>query len=111
MNSESKNKRMTDKQKRAYTAVIKKLKEQKGITIKYAEMQSDLQDCKDRQKKIVELKQQFTSLPAVQEEADKSYKKLQNIIEDINEYMSILHPAGLLDMGSGTSGKSIVGQG
>jgi len=33
------------------------------------------------------------------EEADKSVKKLQSIIDDINEYMTVLHPEGLIDIG------------
>jgi len=99
-----------DKQKKRIVAITRQLKEQKGVTIKQSELAQDLASCKQRQKKVLEIKEQFKDVPVIQEQANESHKKLQRIIDDLNDYMAILHPEGLLDYGSG-SAKSIVGNG
>jgi F0F1-type ATP synthase alpha subunit len=52
---------------------------------------------------ILEIKEANKDHPNVLEEADKSVKKLQGIIDDINEYMTVLHPDGLIDIGGDTN--------
>jgi len=100
---------MNEKDKIRVTALAKKLKEQKGITIKQAGLQSDVTKLKKDQDKIKKIKSGSESL-AVHKEADTAVKKLQSIIDDLNDYMTVLHPEGLLDYGSGGGGK-IMGQG
>jgi hypothetical protein len=102
---------LNDKQKRAATAITRGLKEKKGLSIKQSELLQEIDDCKKRQKKALEIKEANAKSPVVVEKADETYRKLQNIIDDINEYMSILHPEGLLDYGSGASGGKVMGQG
>jgi hypothetical protein len=97
-----------DKQKRRVVAITKQLKEQKGITVKKAELLAGINDFKKTQQEILKVKSEYSDCPLVQEEADKEHKKLQKIIDDLNEYMKVLHPEGLLDMGSSSSP---VGQG
>ena len=101
---------MNEKDKIRVRALARKLKEKKGITIKQVGLQSDVSRLKKDQEKIKELKKQSES-PAVHKEADLAVSKLQAIIDDLNDYMSVLHPEGLLDYGSGTSGKQVMGQG
>jgi hypothetical protein len=102
---------LNDKQKRRLVALTKQVREQKGITIKKAELDQDIARYKKTQQEILKQKEGFEDNIEVTTAVDKGYKKLQGIIDDLNDYMRVLHPAGLLDMGSGTSGKSIVGQG
>ncbi len=102
---------LNDKQKRRLIALTKQVKEQKGISIKKAELDQDIARYKKAQQEVLKQKEGFENNLEVTTAVDKGYKQLQNIIDDINEYMRVLHPAGLLDMGSGSSGKSVVGQG
>jgi len=102
---------LNDKQKKAVVAITRQLKEQKGLTIKQSELLQEIDDCKKRQKRALEIKQENEKLPAIAQKADDTHKKLQNIINELNEYMSILHPEGLLDYGSGAGGKQVMGQG
>ena len=108
--SKDKKERFSEKQKRQIVAITRKLKEQKGITIKPSEVDHDLKDLKETIKKIDSIKEEFKDTPAVVEEADKGKKRLMKIISDMNEYMAVLHPEGLLDYGSGSGGK-VMGQG
>lgn len=101
---------LNEKQKKAAIAITRKLRKDKGFTVKQAELLQGIDDCKQKQRKILEIKKENEESPAVVEEADKAYKQLQKIIDDVNEYMAILHPEGLLDYGSGPTGK-VMGQG
>lgn len=101
---------LNDKQKRNAIAIARKLKKDKGFTIKQSELLHEIDDCKKRQKKALEIKNENSDSPAVVEKADQTHKQLQKIIDDINDYMSVLHPEGLIDYGAGPTGK-VMGQG
>jgi hypothetical protein len=101
---------MNEKDKIRVKALAKKLKEKKGINIKQSGLQSDINRLKKDQEKIIKLKSESESL-VIHKEADLAVKKLQSIIDDINDYMTVLHPEGLLDYGSSTSGGKVMGQG
>lgn len=102
---------LNDKQKRRIIALTKQVREQKGIAIKKGELDQDIARYKKAQQEILKQKEGFENNLEVTTAVDKGYKQLQTIIDDLNEYMRVLHPEGLLDMGSGSSGKSVVGQG
>lgn len=100
-----------DKQKKRFVAIARQLKEQKGLTIKQNEIVEDLKRYKKAQEDILKVKEEYQGNEAVSKAADDSCKRLQKIIGDLNEYMSILHPTGLIDFGSGKGGKQVVSQG
>ena len=100
-----------DKKKKRIVAIARQLKDKKGLTIKQNELNQDLTRFKTAQKEILKVKEEYKGVEIVEKEADAKYKKLQSIIDELNEYMSILHPEGIIDYGSGASGKKIVGQG
>ena len=100
---------MNEEQQKKFTAIIRQLKKQKGLTIKHAELNEELKFYKDKQKEVKAIKAGSDN-KVVHEEADKQNKKLQNIIDDLNDYMKVLHPEGLLDYGTGAGGQ-VVGQG
>ena len=102
---------LNDKEKRRFVAIAKEMKKKKNFVVKQPEMRAGIQEYQKAQKELLDLKEEYKNYPAVVQKADESYKQLQTIIDDLNEYMRVLHPAGLLDMGSGSSGKSVVGQG
>lgn len=97
-----------DKQKRRAIAITRQLKEQKGITVKKGELLAGVNEFKKTQQEILKVKNEYADCPLVQEKADEEFKKLQKIIDDLNDYMKVLHPEGLLDLGSASSP---VGQG
>jgi hypothetical protein len=90
----------TEKQKKRIIAIARQLKEQKGFTFKHSEYVEDLARFKKAQSDILKVKEEYKGVDVVEKEADKEYKKLQSIIDEINDYMQILHPEGLLDFGS-----------
>lgn len=100
-----------DKRKRRIVAVSKKLKEDKGLVVKSSDLQKAIADYKQIQKDYQQVKEKYKDSEAVVKRADESTKKVQTIIDELNEYMRVLHPEGLLDMGTGSSGKAIVGHG
>jgi hypothetical protein len=102
---------MNEDQKKKFVAIVRQLKKQKGLNIKQAEVTKDLNRIQKAQQDILKVKEEYKDEPAVQKEADKEYKKLQGIVNDLNEYMKVLHPEGLLDFGTGSTGQQIVGQG
>ncbi|MDA0771764.1 MAG: hypothetical protein O3C63_02355 [Cyanobacteria bacterium] len=91
---------LNEKEKTRFLAILKAMKEQKGYVVKQSELQADIKHYKKSQAEIEDLKKEYSDCPAVLKEADAQKKKLQNIINDLNQYMQILHPEGLLDMGS-----------
>ena len=102
---------LNENQKRKFVAVIRQLKKQKGITIKQSDLMEDINHFKKAQEGILKIKEEYKDEEVVQKEADKEYKKMQNIVNELNEYMKILHPEGLLDFGTGAGGQQIMGQG
>jgi len=90
----------TEKQKKRIIAIARQLKEQKGLTFKHSEFVQDLTRAQKAQTDILKVKEEYKGVDVVEKEADKEYKKLQSIIDEINDYMQILHPEGLLDFGS-----------
>lgn len=102
---------LNDKQRNRLKALVKGLKEKKGVSIKQSEVLAGIKGYKEIQKEILTVKEKYKESPAVQKEADIQYQKLQAVIDDVNEYMKILHPEGLIDFGSGSSGKTLMGQG
>lgn len=93
----------SEQEKKRFQAIIRRLRKEKGIRIHKHELDTDLLKLKKAQQSIIEIKEAHKDQPTVIEEADKSVKKLQTIIDDINEYMSVLHPEGLIDMGGDTN--------
>lgn len=102
---------MNDQERKRFVAITRRLKEQKGITIKQSEVAVLLEKLKKGYKDVSAVKEEYKSYDAVKEEADIELKKIQSIINDLNEYMSILHPEGLIDFGTGKGGKQVVSQG
>lgn len=89
----------SEQEKKRFKAIIRRLRKEKGIRIYKHELDTDLLRLKKAQQSILEIKEASKDQPNVIEEADKSVKKLQGIIDDINEYMTVLHPEGLIDIG------------
>ncbi len=102
---------MDDKSKRKIVAIAKQLKEKKGFVVNQQEVNKDIMRYKKAQQEILKVKEAHKGIEIVEKEADQSCKKLQGIIDDLNEYMRVLHPEGLLDLGSGSSGQFAMGQG
>lgn len=102
---------MNENQKKKFVAVVRQLKKQKGVTVKQSDLMKDINHFKQAQQDILKVKEQYKDEEIVQKEADKEYKKMQNIVNELNDYMKVLHPEGLLDFGTGTNGQAIVGQG
>lgn len=102
---------MNEDQKKKFVAVVRQLKKQKGITVKQADLAKDINHFKEAQQEILKVKEEYKDEELVQKEADKEYKKLQGIVNELNDYMKVLHPEGLLDFGTGTNGQQVVGQG
>ncbi len=99
----------SDKEKRRLIALTRALKEEKGLSIKKNELDIDIARFRDAQKQLEVIKQEYKDSPAVVKEAEKESAKLQTIVEQLNEYMSIIHPEGLLDInGDGGKGKSMM---
>ncbi|MDD9897392.1 MAG: hypothetical protein OXU45_00165 [Candidatus Melainabacteria bacterium] len=101
---------LDEKEKKRFVAIARAMKSQKGYIVKQNELQTDISSHKEAQKKLDKVKEEYSDCPAVIKEADQQKQKLQNIIDDLNDYMRVLHPEGLLDMGSGNSG-TVVSQG
>jgi|GEM_PF-3142909 len=98
-----------DKEKRRLIALTRALKEEKGLSIKKMELDSDIARFRDAQKQLEVIKQEYKDSPAVVKEAEKESAKLQSIVDQLNEYMSVIHPEGLLDIGGDTGkGKSVM---
>ncbi len=102
---------MNDQEKKRFVAIARRLKDQKGITIKHSEVGLLLGKLKQGHQDVSKVKEQYKDVEAVYKEADTELKKIQDIINDLNEYMSILHPTGLIDFGSGKGGKQVVSHG
>ena len=93
----------SEQEKKKFKAIIRRLRKEKGLRIYKHELDTDLLKLKKAQQSILEIKEANKDHPNVLEEADKSVKKLQGIIDDINEYMTVLHPDGLIDIGGDTN--------
>ncbi len=102
---------LNDKEKRRFVAIAKEMKKKKNFVIKQTGMRAGITEYQKAQKELLELKEEYKDCPAVVQKAEENYKKLQGIIDDLNEYMRVLHPEGLLDLGSGSSGQFAMGQG
>ena len=102
---------MNENQKKKFVAIVRQLKKQKGVTVKQADLMKDINHFKKAQQDILKVKEEYKDHEIVQKEADKEYKKMQNIVNELNEYMKVLHPEGLLDFSTGSTGQAIVGQG
>ncbi len=102
---------LNDKQRKKFVAIVRQLKKQKGVAIKQQELNQDIERYKKAQEEILVIKEQNLGLKDVESYADDKVKKLQGIIDELNEYMKILHPEGLLDLGIGSAGKAIVSNG
>lgn len=102
---------MNEKSKKRFVAIARQLKEQKGVLLKQAELTEGIKTLKEAQVKIDKTQKANPDSAAVQQDSEEKKKKLQDIIDELNDYMKILHPEGLLNMGKGSSGKSVMGQG
>lgn len=102
---------MNEDQKKKFVAIVRQLKKQKGISIKQAEVTKDIKRFQKAQQDILKVKEEYKGNTIVENEADKENKKLQSVINELNDYMKILHPEGLLDFGTGSTGQQVVGQG
>ncbi len=102
---------LSEKEKRRVIAITRQLKEQKGIGVDPKEINADIKIYRDKLAGLDAVKKEYSDLPAIVEEAEQEQKKLQSIINDLNEYMEVLHPEGLLDFGSGSKGTKTMGAG
>ncbi len=99
----------SDKEKRRLIALTRALKEEKGIQLKKIELDNDIARFRDAQKQLEVIKQEYKDSPVVVKEAEKESAKLQIIVDQLNEYMSLIHPEGLLDIGNNDGkGKSMM---
>ncbi|MCH2226489.1 MAG: hypothetical protein MK033_01830 [Candidatus Caenarcaniphilales bacterium] len=104
----------TDQEKRRFKAIVKRLRKEKGIRFYKHECEEDLARAKKGMSELEKIKEESKDMPIVVEEAEKAHKKLQTIVSNLNEYMSILHPEGLFDIGDegdSTPQKTIVASG
>lgn len=97
----------SEKKKKQIVAITKKLREDKGIIIKKHELDHDINEYRKKQKALEDIEKKYEGTPAVQEAARDSKNKLQSIIDDLNDYMSVLHPEGLIDIGPSAQGGSM----
>lgn len=102
---------LNEKEKRRLVALVKGLKTQKGITLNQNSANKGIQELKGIQKEILQVKKEYPDSAEVKDKADKEFNRLQNIIDNLNEYMTVLHPEGLIDLGSGSGGGKVMGQG
>lgn len=102
---------LNDKEKKKLIALTRRLKEEKGITIKKAEIDGDIQRFRKAQEEIQAVENEYKDYPAVVEEAKQSRQKLQSIIDELNEYMGVVYPEGLIDLGSGPQGQAVMANG
>lgn len=89
----------SEQEKKRFKAIIRRLRKEKGIRIYKHELDSDIAKIQNDIKAIEKIKEEHKDTPVVVEEADKAHKKLKGIIDDLNDYMSVLHPEGLIDLG------------
>lgn len=87
------------KNKRRAIAITKKLKEEKGINLTKAGFDVGLKQYQKAQEQIRK-EAEGSNSPEVKRVADESCQKLQGIIDDINYYMGIVYPEGLIDIGT-----------
>jgi hypothetical protein len=92
----------TEQEKRRIIAITRKLREDKGIVIRKSDLDQDLARVKSSQDNIVKSKKLDTSKEHAAK-ADESTKKLQEVIDNLNEYMSVLHSANLIEIDVGGS--------
>ncbi len=93
-----------EKEKRRLIALTRALKEEKGLSIKKIELDNDILRLRKAEKELEAIKQEYKDSPVVVKEAEKEKAKLRAIVDQLNEYMKIIHPEGLLDL-TGTDGK------
>ncbi len=96
-----------EKKSRRIVAVTKELRQKKGITIKKHEIDIGLKQLTKAKKDILQMGETDGSEAAKKAAATES-EKLQNIIEDLNYYMGIVYPEGLVDIGEGEDRGSTV---
>jgi DNA repair exonuclease SbcCD ATPase subunit len=101
----------TEQEKRRLIALTRQLKEQKGLTIKKSELDQDIAHYRKAQEEIIQIKDQHRESPAVTKAAEESYGKLQSIIDDLNDYMGLIYPEGLIDLGSDGHGQTAMASG
>lgn len=101
----------SEKEKKRIIALTRALKEEKGVIIKKSELEYDIARFKKGQAEIDKIAYEYADTPAVVKEAEKEKAKLESIIGELNEYMSIIHPEGLLDLGSDGKGQTVVAAG
>jgi len=101
----------SDQEKRRLLVLTRRLRDEKGIAIKQDELQEDIQRFQDGINELEQIKEEYKDTPVVVEEAKESQVKLERIIGDLNEYMSIIHPEGLLDLGSDSQGQTVMASG
>lgn len=105
---------MDEKEKTKFVAIIRRLQKDKGFTIKNHAVKGYIDELKKKQNELKEIKEENPDSAAVQDEADKGYKQLQSVVDDLNSYMAVLHPEGLIDYGGanpGTPGGKVMGSG
>lgn len=95
-----------EKERRRIIGITKQLREQKGIVISKKEVDKDLQNLKNAQHELDAMVQP-DSTPAFKREVKESKGKLQDVIDEINLYMGIVYPEGLIDLGGDEMGSSI----
>ena len=95
-----------EKENRRVIAITKQLREKKGIVIKKQEIDLDLKNLKKAQKDIAKIAEEDGS-DVVKQVAKEETAKLQNVIDDLNSYMGIIYPEGLIDLGGDDLGSSI----
>lgn len=97
-----------DKKRRRLIALTKKLREEKGIVMKKHELETDIRTIRKAQEEINKIAEQDAS-KEIQDYASETNGQLQSIIDDINYYMGIVYPEGLIDIGGPEGfGKSVM---
>lgn len=95
-----------DKKRRKVVAITRELKKQKGIVMKKSGFEAELQNLKNEQAKIAKIVEGEND-QEVLDAAHESNAKLQNIVDDINLYMGIIYPEGLMEIDTEETGVAV----
>lgn len=94
------------KEKRRVLAIAKRLKEQKGIMVSKLAVDDDLRKLKKAKKEAEEIGANSDSA-VVKKASEETQANLQSVIDNLNDYMGIIYPEGLIDLGGEELGSTM----
>ena len=87
---------LSDAEKERLIYLTQQMQKEKGVSLKMEELLYDINRYREAQQEILKIAKESNDAPAVVEEANKSFDKLQRIIDDLTEYIEVLEPVGLI---------------